>query len=380
MTTGTPIGTHRPSRPSAPYAFSCHEHATPPFVEEELNRLYGGRYASLAHFRIYGHLTRASTYVARRDGSAGEAVALFLFRRRRRRVVVLNEGIRVGAEQATAFAAYMFARYTDADAVAFHFVETDALPIAFPYQRLPCGEDNMMPLPATVPAYLAGLGKSTKATLKHRLNKLKRDFPGFQFSVYEKDAVPPAYLCGILRLNRMRMDRKDKVSSIDAGEECCVIDYVKACGFVCVATIDGRLCGGAILYRLGQNFSARILAHEPAYDTHRLGFVCAYLAICECVQTAGGGVFYFGWGQSEYKYRLGAQARQLSYLVMYRSRLHVLRQAGGALDLLARSILFRCGRWLRRSARRERTLGAYLAGGIVRTGRWLRSALSPARP
>ncbi|MES2742668.1 MAG: GNAT family N-acetyltransferase [Pseudomonadota bacterium] len=377
MTTGSPASAQRLSQLCAPHVFSCHEQEPPPFAEAELNRLYGARYACMAHFRIYGHLARASTYVARRGGPAGQVAALFLFHRRRRRVAVLNEGIRVGAEQASAFAADVFARYPAADAVAFRFVETDAQPVAFPCQRLACGEDNVMALPATVAAYLAGLGKSTKATLKHRINKLKRDFPSFQLSVYEKEAVPPAYVGEILRLNRTRMHRKDKVSSIDAREERCVTEFVKACGFVCVATIDGRVCGGAIMYRLGQNFSARILAHEPAYDTHRLGFVCAYLAIGACIEAAGAGTFYFGWGQSEYKYRLGAQARELSYLVLYRSRLHMLRQAGAAMGWWARSLAFRCVRRVRRGARGERTLGAYVAGRVVRAGRWLRAALHP---
>ena len=45
----------------------CYEHEIPPFVEAELDRLYGARFSSMRHFRIYGRLKNAHTSVRRAD-------------------------------------------------------------------------------------------------------------------------------------------------------------------------------------------------------------------------------------------------------------------------------------------------------------------------
>jgi hypothetical protein len=351
----------------AELSVSCYEGETPAFVARELDRLYGARYSSLAHFQIYGLAGQASTYVVR---TQGEATTLYVYRRRKRQVCVLNEGIRVGRDEAVRFASHMFDIDKGVSAVAFNFVQTEDGDFSFPHQREVCAFDTVLALPATLEQYMESLGSSTRSTIKYRLNKIKREFPSFKFQVFERDEVDERQLRDIVRMNRARMSRLDKVSAIDAQEERRIISYVRECGFVGIATIDGRLCAGAVTYRLGRNFAARVLAHDPAYDQYRLGFVSAFLTIGECIRQ-GGSEFCFGWGEGEYKTHLGATQRQLSHLVIYRSRWHALLNLGMVVRTAVAGFLFRARQSMREASRRGDRIGAIAVNGARALRQWL---------
>jgi len=314
------------------------EHEAPAFVGAELDRLYGTRYSSLRHFRVAGTAAAASTYVARTDGAV---TTVFLYARRRGVVRVLNEGIRVEAGVAADFAADIFHRYPTVSAIHWHCVDTSAPVPGYPSQRLACAEDTVLPLPASAALYLASLGASTRANLKSRVNKLKREFPTFVFGVAERADVDPADVRHIIHLSRLRMQGKGKTSTIDAAEEERIVQAVAECGYVTTVHIGGQLCAGVVLYRHGSNFSARVLAHAPAYDRHRLGFVCAFLSISACAATPGSALFYFGWGRYDYKQHLGGRRRELATLVIYRSRWHALLQAPLAWSVRLGGLAFR---------------------------------------
>jgi hypothetical protein len=354
--------------------YSCADEA-PAFLEQELNRLYGTRYSCLPYFKLYGSWHRVRAYVA---CDAGVAVAVFLFRCDNGCAVVLNEGMKVSEEDVNRFASYLFRNHEGVSLVAFNFVETSGQRFAFPFQRAACGQDTVLELPASAEAYTASLGSSTRSTLDNRLNRIRRELPGFRFTVYEKQDVPVHQIRDIIRLNRLRMDCKGKVSLIDEAEEERIIAYVALCGFVSVASINGRVCAGAITYRLGSNFTARILAHDPAYGSYRLGFVCAYLTICECIKAGNSRNFYFGWGQSDYKQQLGGRDRQLVHLSLFRSRLHVLGNAGAALGALLGGCAFHARRWLVKASSRKGSIRALLADALIAAGRRLRTLKSPS--
>lgn len=300
------------------------ERETPAFVGAELDRLYGARYSSLQHFRLAGTADDASTYVARSDGAI---TAVFLYLRRGRVVRVLNEGIRVEPEQAAHFAACMFQRYPAVGAIHWHCVDAGAGAPLAPTQRLACAQDTVLVLPAGAAPYLASLGGSTRANIKLLLNKLKRQHPSWTFGAAERGDIDPADVREIIRLNRLRMESKGKVSTTGALEEERIVQAVAECGYVTTLRIDGRLAAGMVLFRQGSNFSLRVLAHAEAYDHCRLGLVCAFLSISACAALPGSALFYFGWGHEDYKIRLGGRQRELSSLLVYRSRWRALLAA-----------------------------------------------------
>ncbi|MES2742667.1 MAG: GNAT family N-acetyltransferase [Pseudomonadota bacterium] len=304
-----------------------------PSLARELDRLYGGRYASLAHFRLYGRLADACVYEAR---SGGVATSVLLFRREKQRVLVLNEGMRLEQGEVARFADHIFAAQRRVGVIVFRAVETSPR-LSRPFQRACSARDAVLALPDDVPAYFGGLGASTRKNLSNYYNRLTREQPSFQFAIHEKAAVAPQAVRDIIGLNRLRMSSLDKVPAIDQAEEERIVEYVRGSGFVGIATIGGRLCAGVIMYRQGRNFSMRILAHAAAYQHYHVGFLCAYLSICACIRHGGGGGrFFFGWGDNPYKFRLGGQPRQLHDLLIYRSRLHQMLQGRLALTALLR--------------------------------------------
>lgn len=320
----------------------CYQNEVPSFVEAELERLYGNLYSSIPQLRVSGKLNEANTYVVRRGR---EFIAIFLFRIDGRRVEVLNQVIRIEGEEVSRFATYVFSAFGSVDAVSFRGVQADLGATPFTYQKFECLEDIVVPLPATVEEYTARLGRSTRKNLRYYLKTLTHEFPTFSFSVFEKEAVEPRHILEIIELNRARMSDKSKVSAIDERETARLIYLTRERGLVGVATIDGRICAGAITFRVGQNYFLSVLAHDPAYNSHRLGNQCCYLTICECIRRSGK-EFHFLWGQYDYKYLFLGVQRDLHHLALYRSRLHMLLNADLALRVAFMGYVRQAKIWL----------------------------------
>lgn len=357
-----------PAIPATPEGrIECYLDHVPAFVEEALERLYGNLYASLRQIRVSGRLDgEIHTYVGR-DG-AGAINAVFLFRRERKRIQVLNEGMKTNADALSRFAEYVFDAWRDVDVIAFHAVAGCGGRLAFPSQCFNCSDDYILALPGSAQQYRASLGKSTRNYISRYLNKLKRDFPSFAFQVYEEKAIPAQCVRDIIALNRARMAEKGKASAIDAAETARMEELAADCGLVCVATIDGRLCAGMICYRIRQNYFMAVIAHESAYNSYRLGTLCCYLGIGECI-ARGAREFHFLWGKYDYKQRLGGVHRELDDLLVYRSRGAMLRQGRLALKTEWRKRLRQATLWL--ECHKER--GGPLARALIRLARSVRS-------
>jgi hypothetical protein len=292
----------------------------PPSVEREMERLYENLFSSVAMVRAYGGTAGVSTYVARRRG---KPVAIFLLRRERARILVLNEQIHVGADEVERLAHYLFARFKSVGAICFSAIDVPVHRFAFPFQRAHFTNDIVLALPDSAPQYLASLGKSTRQNIKYYLNRIQRDFPTFRHSVFESGAEGEHIFADIVRLNRARMSEKDKVCGVDDEEAQRLLALAQRHGLVSVVTINGQVCAGAICYRIGANFFLRVIAHDSQFNAYGLGLLCCYLAICECI-ARGGREFHFMWGREEYKYRLLGQQRDFDSLALYRSRLRML--------------------------------------------------------
>lgn len=322
-------------------SFSCYENEIPPFVEAEMERLYGSLYSSIPQLRVGGNLDGVSTYVVQKGR---ELVTIFLFRIDGRRLEVLNEVIRIEEEDIRRFATYIFSGFGAIDVVSFHAIQMDFGSIPFKYQQFECLEDIVVPLPGNTEDYTASLGRSTRKNLRYYRNALMHAFPSFRFSIYEKGAIEPQHVRDIIDLNRARMADKNIVSGIDEAEAAKLNYLARERGLVVVATIDGHVCAGAITFRVGENFFLSVLAHDPAYNAYRLGNQCCYFTICECIKRAGK-EFHFLWGQYDYKYLFLGVQRDLHRLAIYRSRLRYLLNAGFALRIAFLGYIRRAKIW-----------------------------------
>ena len=304
-----------------------YENSIPSFVETELERLYANVYSTLHHLNADdGSAECTSTYVAEQHGTP---IAVLLVRIENGKASVLNEQINLEIEEVDRFTRHILARYPQVGIVSFNAICTSHSRCAYPAQRHYCTEDIVLELPASADDYHARLGKSTRKTINYRMNRLKRCFPSLHWEVRASDQIDETQIREIIALNRARMASKNKVSSLDFRETERIIRLARWRGLVIAVSINGRTCAGAICCRVGDNYFAHVLAHDPLYDSYRLGTLCAYLTICECIRR-GGKEFHFLWGRYDYKYLLLGVDRALYRMTIYRSYLHLLLNGGTA--------------------------------------------------
>lgn len=341
---------------------SFYENEVPPFVEAELQRLYESIYTSLARFRIYGEIDNASTYVARKDGTV---VAVFLFRRERGELKVLNKQARIDEAEVCRFANAAFSAFKSVTVISFWAIEMAAPEFRFPYQRSYCLSDIVVSLPDTAEVYLASLGKQMRRQIRSNMKKIRQSFPSFLYEIHEKEKVSEQHILDIIRLNSARMAVKDKVSYNSDEETERLIRLAKVCGFVAVATIDGRVCAGTICYCVGTTYFAHALSHDPQYDGYKLGTLCCYLTICESI-ARGGKEWRFGGSTHRYKFDFQGAWRGFDHLSVYRSRAHFLLNGGRVVKTALNTYALQAKLWLLLAERRDSFLSRVATSLVYR--------------
>jgi hypothetical protein len=293
---------------------SYYENEIPPLVQTEMEGLYQNTFSSTAAEHV--NSLNTSTYVVYNGASP---VTIFLFRREKNRVKVLNGAIKITAEEIERFANFIFVQFESVKVISFQSIQADGSALLFPHQQFNASEDIVLTLPDTAEAYLGSLGKSTRKYIKYHLNRPKRHFPTYTFKIYEKDEIDEQLIHDIIDFNTARMGDKNKISTIDQRHRNWMLKTARTYGFVGVTVIDGRVCAGVFCSRIGANYFMHIIAHDPAYNDFRLGTLCCYMTICETIARAGK-EFHFLWGDGDYKYRLLGVKRDLDNLTVYRSR------------------------------------------------------------
>jgi hypothetical protein len=347
-----------PAFPAPAREVSFYDNQVPDFAGDELERLYECVMTTAARFAIYDAAPGASTYVVREHGLV---TALFLFRREARQVVVYNEQITLGRSELNRFADAVFARYPMVRRISFYAIAAPARGIRYPMLRRECLEDIRLALPASTDEYMARLGSHTRAAVRRYRRNLQRDFPSCRFQVYDGNEASAEQVAQIVTLNRARMSAKGKASYYTDAAVGQLVQLVRQYGVLCVATIDGRICGGAICMRVRSTYQLVVLAHDPRFDAYRLGRLCCCFSICHAIEQ-GGARYVFGWSRYDYKFRLLGRLAPLYRVVLYRSRQHMLLDAAHVLRVEAAS------------ARRRFKLRAEQAeAGASRADPWIRS-------
>lgn len=318
---------------------SCHVHEIPDFVETELERLYGQIHASLLRWKIFRSLDRVSTYVARQGR---QPVTLLLFENKNGRVDVLNQMIKLEEAEINRFANYVFAKFGSVSVIGFTAIQTEVQRLPFPFQRYNCKENYVINLPPSADDYAKSLGKSTRNNIKRYMKKLVQDYPSFIYEFHVNEEIDEQDVRSIIRLSKERVSATKRNFVIDEVRTKQLIHLAKVCGFVTVIRIGNRLCAGAIAYRIGSSYFSEVIGHDPGYDRYRLGTLCDYLTICECIDR-GGRKFDMGSGRFEYKERLLAVRHEMDCMKIYRSYGQLVLNC----DNVAKAIAGRYIRWIR---------------------------------
>lgn len=302
----------------------CHEHEIPDFAGPEIDRLYGHLFCSLSYFEVAKQLDGASTYVVRRNG---KAIAVLLYTRTKNEVTLISEYVALSSEEIRRFADFMFGSFRSVNRICFRKIKAEPHALGRPWHAVACTEDMVIDLPPDVQDYEAAVGKNMRRNIKRYGTAVAKDYPSFEYRVLLQGDIAEQHIRDIIALSCTRMKSKSIVPRFTEEETAWIVRFAKQCGMVGLMTIDGRVCAGAIGFRIGGNYAMHVIAHDERYNDYSLGILCYYRTICEGI-ARGGKHFHLLQGQYGYKHRLLARRQDIISLVVYRSRLRALACAG----------------------------------------------------
>lgn len=308
----------------------CYLNEVPPFIEAGLAGLYGMLQSSLPFFEVFRSMEGVHCYVARRDGQPS---AILLFSCRDRRIEVLNEMIGIEQAELQRFAHHVFASFPQAALINFKALQTRTDGFAYPVQKYNAKDTYVIQLPETPEKYIASIGKSTRASLRQQLNALARNFPSFQAVYLEGEEADENALRAIAAFSEDKIKAKGVAFSHDLAR---ITALVRQCGFVAVMSIDGRICGGTINYRVGTSYFGDVTGYDPEFEKHGFGKLCVYQTICESIRR-GGTRFYLGGGAFDFKQRLLGVPVTMDEIRIYRSYWALLANLDKAAQTVARA-------------------------------------------
>ncbi|MDF3035865.1 MAG: family N-acetyltransferase [Paucimonas sp.] len=351
-----------------------YEKGIPQPAADDMDRLYQNLYSSYAQFAMTRDLGAVHTYVARRGG---DPLAVLVFEKQGRSIRVVNSVIKLDQQETARFVREVFSRFPDVGAVSFHAVQAEFTSLPLPMQRYRRSEDIVVSLPPTINEYLDSLGKSTKKNVKYYMNKLKRNYPSFEYRVYQGKDITEQLVRDIVEVKRARMADKNQVMTGDDGEIERIMKIARVHGLVGVATIDDKVAAGSIGYLIGGHAFGGVLAHDPQYDSYWIGMLCCYQTISACIER-GCKEYHFQWGKDEYKFRLLGVQRDLFDVVVYRSTAHMLLHPSLALRTEVGGRFREFKDWLTDPQNSEK-LAARAANGTMRFVKQLRGQTAPKK-
>jgi hypothetical protein len=324
-----------------------HEQSVPEFAAQALDRLYGSLYASFSHLKLSDTAQPAPhTWVGYRHG---EVVGVLLFRLRVDQVFLLTEMFCLEQAVADAFSRAVFARFREVKTIHFNAISLSGPLTGWPLQHYAFSENYVIRLPQTVDQYRASIGKSTRKTLRGYGNRLHRDFPDFSWDVRAVGEMRAHELRSVIRqLHRFKRDSlaaRGKLAEISRRETARLLILARHAGLIGIARIGDRVCGGSLACRIGGNYVMLLSAADPALASYRLGILCCFWSICDCIR-AGGRECHLLWGRYQYKTQLLGEPRSLLRLTIYRSRLRMALSPLLVVGILMAATRYRLRDWL----------------------------------
>ena len=322
----------------------------PDFLGPELERLYQSIYSTASRLEIYGQDKDVNSYVVRKGG---QIISALLFRLEGRQVVVLNQQTSIDPHEIARFSSAVFLRYKDVQLISFWgLLPTQPGSIPYPTRRNYCLPEVVVTLPESADTYLSSLGKSTRRSIRSGLKKVQATFPSFRAEANVNGAIGPSDIFEIIQLNNARMVVKAKVSYNSDEETRRLVRLANDYGLVLTLKIDGRICAGAVGYRVGSTCHFHTLAHDPQFDEFKLGTVCCYLMMSECI-ARGVNRVCFGGSSHRYKFDFRGNLLHLDQWTIYRHIGQYLLYIPSALRTSLFTYLAKAKLWMLLADRRD---------------------------
>ena len=301
-----------------------YEKALPDFIWPAAEKLYHSIFCSEAHLRLHGGIERNTcAWVSRKNG---KIIALLLYTRINGVVKVINEVIKITDDDLSVFSIAIFKRYKNISALIFHAVQLErqiVKKISYPSQCIKFSEDFILQLPDSEKKWLENLSKQTREKIRYHTRRSQRKQADLIFKHAMGSQICNADVSAIIEMNRARMKIKGRKFGIDSVEENNLKALMRERGLVTMMYAEGKLCAGLLSTVCDKDVFMHVIAHNPAYDDLRLGFLCCCQTIQLCIAN-GMQRFHFLWGEYDYKTRLGGQRQELVDLVIYKSLWHTI--------------------------------------------------------
>jgi hypothetical protein len=325
-----------------------HRWPLPGYVWPALERRYHSIFCAEPQLRIHGGLTsRIEAWVSRRDG---QIKTLVLFERLGRCARVLNEVFEISEDELREFADAVFAHHRELLAVTIRSAFFDGSRSRYPCWSFEVSEDYQLSLPRSAEDWLASLSPQTREKFRAHLRRAQRRQPGLVFRTITGSAIDEAQVQRVIEFNRARMLRKHRRFGMSEAEQGYLRQMMRERGLLSVIEIDGEIRAGLLCTLAGDDLYMHVIAHDPAFDELRLGFLCCALTIQDAIDRRLRR-FHFLWGRYDYKTRLGGERRPLSQVLLLRGPLACLTRPKLLLAHLFAHLFSVARAWLRRQRR-----------------------------
>ena len=321
-------------------ASEFHRWPLPGYVWPALERRYHSIFCSEPQLPIHGGLTPLiEAWVSRRDG---RIATLLLFERHGRCARVLNEVFDLTAAELREFADALFAHHRELQAVTVRAAFFEPARGRYLCLSAPVSEDYQLKLPASADDWIASLSSQTREKFRAHLRRAMRRQPGFRFRSCTGSAIEDTQVRRVIAFNRARMRQKHRRFGMDEADEHRLCRMMRERGLLAVIEIDGEIRAGLLCTLAGDDIHMHVIAHDPAFDELRLGFLCCGLTIQDAISRRLRR-FHFLWGYYDYKTRLGGERHALHRVLLLRGPFALLTQA----RLLASQLVATLRGWLR---------------------------------
>lgn len=325
--------TDRLARPRDPgLSQEFHRWPLPGYVWPALEQRYHSIFCSEPHLRIHGGVSEdIEAWVSRKDG---QITSLLLFEKQGTVARVLNEVFVPSADELADFATAVFRHHPSLTAVEVRAAGVEGKVPGYRSLSAPQSEDYVLALPSSPDGWLASLSAQTREKVRYHLRRTMRKQPGFRFLTLDSEQIDDTQLHRIVDFNRARMQKKGRRFGMSDYEEQGLRRLMRERGLLGLIEIDGEIRAGLLCTLAGKDIYMHVIAHDPAFDDLRLGFLCCVLTVQDAI-ARGRERFHFLWGQYDYKTRLGGQRVELTQLLILRHPLTALLHPRRVLMLIA---------------------------------------------
>ena len=312
-----------PSAREAGLASEFHRWPLPGYIWPALERRYHSIFCSEPQLRIHGGLTsQIEAWVCRRNGHIS---ILILFERCGRHAHVLNEVFDVSAQELREFADAVFAHHRELLAIVVRAAFFEPSPDRYLCLSSDMSDDYQLSLTSTIDEWMSSLSSRTREKIRSQLRRAQRHCPNFCFRTIASDAIEESQLRRVIDFNRARMKVKRRRFGMTALDERNLCRMMRERGLLSVIEIDGEIRAGLLCTLAGDDITMHVIAHDPAFDDLRLGFLCCVLTIEHAISRRLR-CLHFLWGRYDYKTRLGGERKVLKHVLLLRGPIAVLTQ------------------------------------------------------